>query len=350
MQYGGFTGALGLVIACALVYFVWSVARSYLRSDKTLSTDNLADVFSSAVDSVRHPLMSFGERIRVLLGPEHLPYQEILKREVEDYYAAEPQTLLDAAENISPNLLSNVAVSMNISLERMHHLANDEQKKMIETTPHETMLQYRVRRIPEVTELARQIVIEQLKTDSNARFQFTTQVFNLGPMHESLQGRIEDAKVYLRKENNELYQEYDRMVAEGEFRRGVAIPLLGLIAVVSIAALKSLSIPVETQNLTIPAITAIVISGSIYRAGTNRLRESLAFMYSCVNSGYAGLGERKIFGEAMFVPQETNGFVRRSEFSYKFEEFRGDLKSRALDLARKLLRMPRRSQDTPAAD
>jgi hypothetical protein len=166
---------------------------------------------------------------------------------------------------------------------------------------------------------------EELAAMPEARWRFARVVYNMDALLASLTDRLKDAKIGLQREHNELYQEYDRRLAEGEFRQGVSIPLIGILVSTSVLFLNMFSIDLKQSVVQLLVGAASIAGGTVHAAGTHKVKEAAAHLYGCINRDYVGLDHRHIFGSEMFVPTETTAFTRMSEFAYWLRELRTNL-------------------------
>src|SRR5262249_35919692 len=134
----------------------------------------------------------------------------------------------------------------------------------------------------------------------NAREAFT-RVLDLSAHRDALRRQLEQADHQLRSTRPELYAEYDRVRAEGEFRTGVALPLAALIAVAAYKWHLEFNIRSETTVfytvVGVPAFVWIVIG----RAGKEQTNNAKRMLYAAIREKTVILTQQAKVGETIFV-------------------------------------------------
>lgn len=189
-------------------------------------------------------------------------------------------------------------------------------------------------------DLARTVMLDELSRNPVARAAFAATVYDMEALKKNLQTRLNEAEVDLRAKSVDLFQEYDRLCAEGEFRRGISLPALAILAGLGALLFELFSVRLTTAWLVTLFAAAAIIASVLHSAGSRKLKEANRLLYSCVKRTIASVSERKLFGLAMFVPTETTVLPRTSPVAYKVREFRNAVIIKAFGWAISRLRPP----------
>jgi hypothetical protein len=273
-----------------------------------------------------------------ILRPDRASFEELLSVELEDVFANDLEMLPKAVRQINGGVLSDAALAMGLPVEKVHDAASDEQKKKIEAVRRDDLLRYIIRDDSEMEALVRNVMLHEIDINPAARRAFVATVYNMEALKQNLHVRLDQAEVDLRANAPDLFQEYDRLRAEGEFRRGVSLPTLGILAGLGVLLFDLFSLRLTTGWLVILLAGAAVIGSALHSAGSRKLIEANRLLYSCVKREVITLGERKLFGSELFIPTETSVLPRTSPVAYQMREFRNALIMKALGWAISRLR------------
>jgi len=201
--------------------------------------------------------------------------------------------------------LASACAAVGISRDRMHQIASPEEREIISNTSEMALLKYRIRNNHDIAVLARTVLLERLRESSEARRSFAVSVFNYPEFVKRFRKKLQEADVDLRAEKPELFPEWDRLMAEGEFRRGVSIPLIGVLLSLGILIIRIVDKTPPNIAVAIVCCAPFVVGGVLHRAGTHRVKDANRVLYSCIRQGRIMMTRDKIFGEELFVPQNV---------------------------------------------
>ncbi|SCF41415.1 hypothetical protein GA0070561_6436 [Micromonospora saelicesensis] len=312
-QIGGF-----LFAALTLV----NAARLFTR----MKADGLAAVIAFSIEEtasqIAGAIRAYWGRVRRGFQPDYSTLREILEQEVIGKFGKNKDLLPDTVQQMDVNSVSVAAEAMGISVARIHEIADDATKKLISSTESQVLFRYYIRKNQHLEALVRQVIDEDLHKSTGAQWAFAQAVYDLEPMRKRLRQRLNQADVDLRKDYPEIFQECDRIRAEGEFRRGISVPLMILLTALAVLALRLIGIPVSFDALVIPIAGAMVVGGSVHLAGSHKIKESDAILYSCIKRGLVKLGEEAIFGDDLMKPTEPPALSPTSLAVQAAREFR----------------------------
>jgi hypothetical protein len=158
--------------------------------------------------------------------------------------------------------------------------------KLLEPSLEPLALKQAVRRLrstPEIADVVRAAVEEKIAGNDQARQNFVAKVVNTSRLRTDVRNRVERAHVQLRAQHEGVYNEYDRLRAEGEFRTAIAVPFVALLATISYLLIRELRITGDGQSVFY--IVASVTGMLMFAAGkgkSQRLR--ICCTRPCVSS------------------------------------------------------------------
>jgi len=130
---------------------------------------------------------------------------------------------------------------------------------------------------PQSEKIIRRYLLERLETSREVTRSVVLRVMNTTDIRELVNRAFDDAEAWLRAEKPRVFEEYDRLRSEGEFRRGIAVPLG--------AALISLCV-LYTSNLWV-IIAAAGPLALVYISGMRKQENAARVIASSVNAGIA---------------------------------------------------------------
>ncbi|MEH1130671.1 hypothetical protein [Micromonospora sp. CPCC 206061] len=327
------------LVSVLAVMFAAVTVVEFVRLRKSAS---MGDAVAYSVEETARVFVEFFARryrdIRAIFRPDRGSFEELLGIELEDIFGNDPEMLLNAMRQINGGVLSDAAVSMGLSVEKLHDAASGEQRTKIQALRPDDLIRYILRDDPEMEALARGVMLQEITTYPAARRAFAATIYNMDALKENLHVRLDQAEVDLRANAPDLFQEYDRLRAEGEFRRGVSLPMCAILSGLGVLLFDLFSLRLTTSWLVTLLAAAAVVGLTLHSAGSRRLTEANRLLYSCVKRGKANLGERRLFGSELFIPTETTVLPRTSLVSYKIREVRNALILRTLGWALSKLR------------
>ncbi len=224
-------------------------------------------------------LLEASQELSAAWDPSRDQVNYFLQEEVDRYLAASPHLLRDLVEGLPKDSLREAAELMQLELQEIANAAdlpggileNWSDLANVLTTEKEGGL--RVAVVEAVHKAAREEV--RLRREFIRRFADTTS------LRRDVRQRVERAQVRLRADHVPLYDEYDRLRAEGEFRVGVAVPagasLLGAGVLVADA------IPWLADHLYVTALPALIVTFLLLSAGTGKKNEASQLLFASVS-------------------------------------------------------------------
>ncbi|MFG1816870.1 hypothetical protein ACGFIF_24145 [Kribbella sp. NPDC049174] len=156
----------------------------------------------------------------------------------------------------------------------------------------------KIKKVPELEGTIRAALEEKVATHSEARHALISAVVNIARLQADVRNRVDRAHVQLRAQYESVYNEYDRLRSEGEFRTGIALPLTALIAALGYATIDEFDISREN------GIWFYVIAGvtglAMLTAGEGKKSEAAHLLYSSVRQQLVLPTETRTYGIEFF--------------------------------------------------
>jgi hypothetical protein len=226
---------LRLTIAAMMVASVLLLCASALRYRRVRPSSFWDSVEASATSAVIpmtrrfHRLVTF---YREAIESHRALFEELSHEDLEAYYASHPAFLGEKIHELDQPVLYEAALRAGLTLPEIAA----EQDSATGGIPGaaKSLSDLRLHRHQHDREDGdiRRALITKLNRSREAREAFAA-VLDLSAQRDSLHRRLEQADHQLRSTCQELYAEYDRVRAEGEFRTGIAFPVAALIAAVA---------------------------------------------------------------------------------------------------------------------
>lgn len=329
------------IVTVAAIGAVTLIAASLLRRRRLRSSGFWAVLEDTAVESARRSSIHV-ERAwrgyRTSRENHQAVFEEITLESLEAYYDANPTFLKEKVEELTHSSLHHAALSVDLTLEEVYA-----------ETPQEEPLPPGLKSLADL----RQHLANPEKYDSGVRLALRkkldrerdartalTQVLELSGYRDWLRRRLEQADHELRSAKPELYLDYDRMRAEGEFRSGISFPLAALIAIAAFKWHLLFNADGPTQILWALLAFALVVLMVLNDAGSQQGDNARRLLYSAVRNKTIQLSQESPFGEPIFVFRPLPD-VKRSP------TIRSAVRRRARAIVRKPLQriFPELSQD-----
>lgn len=163
----------------------------------------------------------------------------------------------------------------------------------------------RIKRQPEIEASIRAALEEKIATHSEARHGLMRAVVNSSRLLADVRGRVDRAHVQLRAQYEGIYNEYDRLRSEGEFRTGIALPLTALISVMTYSLVDELGVSNE-KSMVFYGI-ALVTGLAMLIAGDSKKAEAASLLYSSVLQRLVSPSDTRVYG-IEFFPIKNAGF------------------------------------------
>jgi len=126
-------------------------------------------------------------------------------------------------------------------------------------------------------EILRRYLLERLETSHELSAQVALRVMYTEDVRNLVNRALENTETWLRSEKPNLFENCDRLKSEGEFRRGVSVPLA--LALCSICSLYTS----DMITIWLPALPVFFL----YLSGLRKIAEANAIVVGCVGVGIA---------------------------------------------------------------
>jgi hypothetical protein len=224
--------------------------------------------------------------------------EEITNESLEEYYASHQGFLDDRVEELTHSSLHQAALSVGVTLEEAY--AEGEREVLPPELKSLADVRLHLADSEVYDENIRRALRKKLGRDREAR-NALAQVLDLSGYRDWLRRRLDQADHELRSSKPELYLEYDRIRAEGQFRSGVAFPLAALIAVLSYKWHLSFNANNSMYPLAGLLAGALAVWLVVDSAGTSHENNARFMLYAAVRNKTIELPQAEPFGELIFV-------------------------------------------------
>jgi hypothetical protein len=302
------SGLIGFAVTLIVIYILIGVTGAIWRHWRVIGasfTDSLSDSFQDFTERVWAQLRLVVENLRTIFGPDLMGFYALVDEHLEWYFGEHEELLERTLADLGPDGIATAAQAVGITRSRMHELADPEQKKRIAATSRESLLRFLIRSDKSIAELARLVLREDLRENAAARRDFTIAVFNYNEFVRRFRNKLRQTDVALKAETPEVYPEWDRLMAEGEFRRGVSIPIIGVLVSLGFTIIRVVEVRPVSAAIWVVASVSIVIGYVLNRAGTQKVKDANRVLYDCIRQDRIKITRDKIFGGELFVPRST---------------------------------------------
>ncbi|MDW5327163.1 hypothetical protein [Plantactinospora sp. KLBMP9567] len=300
------------IVTLAAIATVTLIFASLLRRRRLKSSGFWTVLEDTAVESARR-ISIHAERAwrgyRTSRENHQAIFEELTLEALEEYYDANPTFLEEKVRELTHSSLHHAALAVGLTLEEVYaEVPQDEPlppslKSLADLRQH-------LADPDRYDSGVRLALLKKLNRERDARVALT-QVLELSAYRDWLRRRLEQADHELRSAKPELYLDYDRMRAEGEFRSGISFPLAALIAIAAYKWHLLFNTHGPMQILWALLVFALVVWVVVNNAGSLQQDNARRLLYSAVRNKTIQLSQESPFGEPIFVfrpPPE----VRRS--------------------------------------
>jgi hypothetical protein len=197
---------------------------------------------SYVIEGVFSFLHSCGQRfiasLRETLEPDYILFQELSRDDAEYRFTQDPSFFERVLETLEVADIYRAAQHIGVSREELCASATPEQQPVIVRVKGVADLRFMDDDNPGLVGIVKQALLRRLQASAEARDVFATGALNMEPLRDDLRKRLGRVPVLLRANHAELYDEYDRLHAEGEFRTGVSVPLVIFLFVLGLKLLS----------------------------------------------------------------------------------------------------------------
>ncbi|SCF35775.1 hypothetical protein GA0074695_6032 [Micromonospora viridifaciens] len=310
---------------------------------RTVFEDTALQAVTRFLGSVSHAFTSLREKAE----PDFGNFQELLKTDLERAFGEDTSILPAAVERLSPAMLSRAAEAVLLKAENLYPFATSaEEKAKLSQATDIALLKFYIRDDANIATLARKALLQELHDSPEARASFATTVFALSGLRSRLRGRMEQAEVALRVNYRELHNEIDRTRSEGDFRKGVALPLAALLTISIITVARALGRAPTVESVGVPIALSLAAAGVVFIAGTQKSKRAHQLLYACLLENIVGVTREKLYGKELFVPLEITRIERPARIRRHARDLLREAALRALTRATEKVR---RDHGAPAS-
>lgn len=226
------------------------------------------------------------------------------RAQVEYMVGEEANRALATSADIRSRLLGRLPAGLLLDAIRATNLQDaDFQRKLkvLQPTFEQLPLKQAVRRLrtsPEIADVVRAAIEEKIAGNDQARQNFVAKMVNTSRLRADVQNRVERAHVQLRAQHEGVYNEYDRLRAEGEFRTAIAVPFVALLATISYLLIHELQITGDGRSVFY--IAAGVTGMLMFAAGKGKKSEAAHLLYSTVRQQLVVNADTRTYGVEYF--------------------------------------------------
>lgn len=156
----------------------------------------------------------------------------------------------------------------------------------------------RVKTESRVAAVVRAAVNDRIAGNAEARRIFILAAISTARMQADVKSRVDRAHVQLRAQYEGIYNEYDRLRSEGEFRTAIAVPLFGLLGSISYLLIDELGL--IGDKVYIFYTVAGVASLAMLAAGGSKKSEAAQLLYASVRQQLVQNADTRDYGFEYF--------------------------------------------------
>jgi hypothetical protein len=227
---------LPLILAVAMGVALFALARKWRSAPDVSYGDALNDTFSALAGAFGRWFAGWKLDIQQALETDGEILNDLVRTDLRKFLRSHESFLSEALEKLDSGQMYAAASSCGVSVDDVRRLAAPGSAAIPGGV--KTIGDLRLHRWRDAAKApldVKRILSERLVEDTEYRLAFADAVLDYSKLRVMLRRRMETADITFRKEAPDVYMEYDRIKAEGEFRKGVGIPLA---AVLVLAAYK----------------------------------------------------------------------------------------------------------------
>ncbi len=282
--------AMDVAVLALIVGVVSAFVRTLWRLGK-LEGVAFRELFKDALELqwslVSEVAKAYFSRVRLSWEPEFRIYNELVQVTLDSYLRKDPHFLQEYVAELTASELGRAAQAIGIRADDLIENADDEVRSMIEAEEISILLRFRLQGNGGLGRAVRHAVEARIRDDVEAQLAFANVRFSQEGLRARLRASLERAAVQLRaSDHRELYEEYDRLSAEGAFRIGLSVPLAVLAGALVLRAYEAGILLTHDQRDVLFAISASFAVGVvIWITGNAKSKEAKRVLYSAVRLG-----------------------------------------------------------------
>ncbi|MEU4424830.1 hypothetical protein AB0F81_29780 [Actinoplanes sp. NPDC024001] len=219
-----------IVVACA------ALARKWRSAPDVSYRDALNDTFTGLAEALERRFTGWKRDAQQALETDGEILDDLVRLDLQKFFRSHDAFLSEAVEQLDSGQTYAAAKACGVTVDDVRRQAGSDSDVVpprIKTI--DDLRLYRWRDVHVAPSDLKQILSERLAEDTECRVAFADAVLDYSNLRRILRRRMETADIAFRAGAPELYLEYDRIKAEGEFRKAVGTPLA---AVLALAAYK----------------------------------------------------------------------------------------------------------------
>jgi hypothetical protein len=295
-------------------------------------------MFDTLIDFYEHlklSLTSFSTELRQLRYPDQRLFEELAHDELERFFARQPEFLPGVIADLSRPALYKVAEHFSLPLKEL--LAHDGYRS---GTLADFVAVLRKQKDSATDNAVRTALVSILESGPQQRSTFAKWVLDPERLREGLKKRLERAAILLRAERPEVYEEYDRLRAEGAFRSGVSVPTATLLVSIGYWVIIGLSPP--TSNL--PARFAGLAAGGLVVmlmldfSGERKTSEATWTLYSSIRHELVSAQREQQYGLEVALRKEIAQIADKLDLASNWREALREIRQNSVSVVTAPLR------------
>ncbi|MEV4139371.1 hypothetical protein AB0J72_45325 [Dactylosporangium sp. NPDC049742] len=306
--------AFKFLIACILFLVILCLAQAWLRYRRVRPESYqvaLEDTVTAGLLYAHSVVLQLIHAVRFATESDRQLFDELVDSEFESYFGENSDFLSRTVNEIEQGLLYQGAISVGLTLEEVHAVSNAEDRGDFRVKSLADLWMLRRRRENSDSDV-RRALLRKLETSQVARAAFVRSVLEFDELRVRLRRRLNRAERRLRENQPEQYLEYDRLKAEGEFRSGVAVPLMVLLAALAYRWHLEFDAKDSPDVLWWLIVGAFAAGTIMIYAGDAQARKARMILYDSVRTGVIELQNDERFGQHVFVFKPTPKIERRA--------------------------------------
>jgi len=215
------------------------------------------------------------------LRPDREQIAYFVEQDAQRQIDASPKLLESLIERLPARQLPRALRTVDVSFQDVkaeHPEATEGISNWDELTDHLT--QQRYGREQSIAGDLRNMLLAATLDDERRRQRFVRRFTYPSALHEETIGRLEQTDIRLKVEQPALYDQYDRLRAEGEFREGVALPVTAVI--LAFVVLVSREIEWLGERIWVAPLIALVVLLLFILAARSKTAAASRMLYGAV--------------------------------------------------------------------
>jgi hypothetical protein len=301
-----------LAIVAITVRFLWYLPLTAMflvagyafllhrRGDGRPYKQVLHDILLEAWARIATPFHSYALEIARSFVPDYRMFKELAKFELEEYFAKNPDFLKNAVNDLDDLMLKRALEMVGVTLADVAGHVAEASRTTVFAAPSIVDLWSATIANEAFRDAMKAALYSVLERSAAVRQVFAESCLDTEGLNDALRGSIREAETRFRVDQSDLFADFDRLKAEGEFRSGVAVPVAALVGACAYTWQRHLD-GGHGRVIFWALVASAVIGVVLDQRGALKTRKARQLLYSCIRQELVKILRTKRFGKPILV-------------------------------------------------